>query len=69
MEIFSCDIFKSDIIFHWSQILFIKIVFNNISMTFIIDIFQFHCKSDHTQVTKLTAVFLIYKIVVYLNDF
>ena len=43
-EIFSMDIFKSDIIFHCSKNTEI------VTMTFIIDIFQLHCKSEHKQV-------------------
>ena len=41
LDIFSWDIFKSDIIFQSSQNK------KNISMTFIIGMFQFHCKSEH----------------------
>ena len=37
-DIFSRDIFKSDIIFHLSL---------NISMTFISGSFQFHCTNEH----------------------
>ena len=39
------DILKSDIILHWLQN-------TKISMTFRIDIFQFHCKNDHKQVKR-----------------
>ena len=41
--IFSWGIFKSDIIFHWSQN-------TKISMTFITGTFQVQCKSEHKQV-------------------
>ena len=46
-------------------------------MTFLIDIFQFHCKSEHKQLNEirlngafanLTVFFLICKAVHYLND-
>ena len=36
-DILLWDTFKSDTIFHWS-------------LTFIIGIFQFHCRSEHKQV-------------------
>ena len=38
---FSWDIFEFDIIFHWSQ------NNQNISLTFTIGIFKFHCESEH----------------------
>ena len=47
----------------------------NVSVTFIIDIFQFQQKSEHKQVkcngtrAKVTVFFLIYKVVHYLNYF
>ena len=50
----------------------------NISMTFIIETFQSHCKSEHNQaqchktiwdMCKSDSIFFIYKVVHYLNDF
>ena len=41
-DIFSMDIFKSDLAFHWAQ--------NTKIFQFIIDIFQFHRKSEPKQV-------------------
>ena len=41
-DIFSMDIFKSDITFHWAH--------NTKIFQFIIDIFQFHRKSEPKQV-------------------
>ena len=46
-------------------------------MTFIIGTFQSHCKSERNQseikshriYANLTVFFLIYKVVLYLNDF
>ena len=52
--------------------------YGNILMNFIIFTFQFHCKSEHKQVKwnkiirdmcKCHSIFLIYKVVHYLNDF
>ena len=44
-DIFSREIFKPDMIFHWKQIL-------RYSMTFIFGIIQFHLKSEHKQIQK-----------------
>ena len=43
-DIFSMDIFKSDITFHWAH--------NTKIFQFIIDIFQFHRKSEPKQVKR-----------------
>ena len=40
-DIFPWDIFKSNIILHWSQ-----------NTSFIIDTFHFHCKIEHKQVKR-----------------
>ena len=71
---------KNQIFFHgtYSNLISLVAKYLNISMTFLVDIFQFHCKIKHKQVqrikiewdmSKSDSTFHIYKVLHYLNDF